>query len=341
MQIAVLVAGTVLSLVMLRTIQEANSQSALNPRRRTSVAIAIHGGAGTITRANMTAEKEAAYRAKLEEALKTGHRILAEGGTSMDACIAAVKVMEDSPLFNAGVGAVYTADEKHELDAAVMDGATLKAGAVAAVTRIRNPIELAKLVMDKSEHVLLAGQGAEQFAQEQGVELVPNSYFDTPRRLEELRKKKNEKPTSTAPTTAPDNHGTVGAVALDKHGNLAAATSTGGMTNKRFGRVGDTPLIGAGTWADNETCGVSATGHGEYLMRLVIAHELSSMMRYGKMSLREAASAAIQRLTKLGGTGGLIAIDRQGNIAMPFNTEGMYRGSIDSEGRTTIEIYRD
>ncbi len=304
-------------------------------------AIVIHGGAGTITRANMTPEKEAAYRAKLEEALKTGHRILAEGGTSLDACIATVKIMEDSPLFNAGVGSVYTADEKHELDAAVMDGSNLKAGAVAAVTRIKNPIELARLVMDRSEHVLLVGVGAEEFAREQGVGLVENSYFDTPRRLEELRKKKAEKTSSTAPASQPDKHGTVGAVALDKHGNLAAATSTGGMTNKRFGRVGDTPLIGAGTWADNETCAVSATGHGEFLMRLVIAHEISSMMKYAKMPVREAASGAIDRLTKLGGTGGLIAIDRHGNITMPLNTEGMYRGYIDTGGKLVIEIYRD
>jgi beta-aspartyl-peptidase (threonine type) len=306
-------------------------------------AIAIHGGAGTITRANMSPQKEAAYRAKLEEAVKAGHGILADGGASLDACIAAVKVMEDSPLFNAGVGAVYTADEKHELDAAVMDGATLKAGAVAAVTRIKNPIDAARLVMDKSQHVLLAGAGAEKFAEEQGIKLVQNSYFDTPDRLEQLHKARDRE---HSPATAPalsdkDKHGTVGAVALDKHGNLAAATSTGGMTNKRFGRIGDSPIIGAGTWADNETCAVSATGHGEFLMRLVIAHEISSMMTYGKMNLADAANAAIERLGKLGGTGGLIAIDRQGNIAVPFNTEGMYRGCIDRHGKLVIEIYRD
>jgi beta-aspartyl-peptidase (threonine type) len=306
------------------------------------IAIAIHGGAGTITRASMTPEKEAAYRAGLEEALRAGYAVLERGGTSMDACIAAVRVMEDSPLFNAGKGAVYTADEKHELDASVMDGATLKAGAVAAVMRVKNPIELARLVMDKSEHVMLAGAGAETFAQEHGVELVDNSYFDTPQRLEQLRKTKEK---SKAPATAPalsaqDRHGTVGCVALDKHGNLAAATSTGGMTNKRFGRVGDSPIVGAGTWADNETCAVSATGHGEYLMRLVIGHEVSSQMRYGRRSVGEAARGAIERLGKLGGDGGIIAIDRNGNIAMPFNSEGMYRGSIGIDGTITIEIYK-
>ena len=258
-------------------------------------AIAIHGGAGTITRASMTPEKEAAYRAGLEQALRAGHAVLERGGTSMDACVAAVKVMEDSPLFNAGKGAVYTADEKHELDASVMDGATMKAGAVAAVTRVKNPIELARLVMDKSEHVMFAGEGAERFAQQHGIELVENSYFDTPERLEQLRKAKaKERTPATAPALSErDKHGTVGCVALDRHGNLAAATSTGGMTNKRFGRVGDSPIVGAGTWADNETCAVSATGHGEYLMRLVIGHEVSSQMRWGKKSLNDAARGTI------------------------------------------------
>ena len=306
------------------------------------LAIAIHGGAGTITRASMTPEKEAAYRAGLEQALRAGHAILEEGGTSMDACVAAVRVMEDSPLFNAGKGAVYTADEKHELDACVMDGATMKAGAVAAVTRVKNPVELARLVMDKSEHVMLAGAGAEKFAQENGIEVVDNSYFDTPQRLEQLRKAKaKEKAPASGPALSPqDRHGTVGCVALDRHGNLAAATSTGGMTNKRFGRVGDSPIVGAGTWADNETCAVSATGHGEYLMRLVIGHEVSSQMRWGKKSLKEAAEDAIARLGKLGGDGGIIAIDREGNIAMPFNSEGMYRGSIDASGKINLEIYK-
>jgi beta-aspartyl-peptidase (threonine type) len=328
----------VIILALIATMQT-TSPSRSNERR---IAIAIHGGAGTISRANMTPEKEAAYRAGLEQSLRAGHAVLEQGGTSMDACIAAVKVMEDSPLFNAGKGAVYTADEKHELDACVMDGATLKAGAVAAVTRVKNPIELARLVMDKSEHVMLAGAGAEKFAQENGIDLVDNSYFDTPQRIEQLRKarEKSKGPATSPALPAQDKHGTVGCVALDRHGNLAAATSTGGMTNKRFGRVGDSPIVGAGTWADNETCAVSATGHGEYLMRLVIGHEVSSQMRWGHKSLKEAADDAIARLGKLGGDGGIIAIDRQGNITMPFNSEGMYRGSIGVDGKMTIEIHR-
>jgi L-asparaginase / beta-aspartyl-peptidase len=306
-------------------------------------ALAIHGGAGTILRTSMTPEREAAYRAAIEEALRSGHSILAEGGSSLDAVVAAVRVMEDSPLFNAGRGAVYTADEKHELDACVMDGAGLRAGAVAAVTRVRNPVELARMVMEQSPHVLLVGEGAEHFARQQGLAMVDNRCFDTPERLEQLRRvKEKEKSPATAPASSDrDRHGTVGAVALDRHGNLAAATSTGGMTNKQFGRVGDSPLVGAGTWADNETCAVSATGHGEYLIRLVIAHEVSSQMRHANKPLAEAASAAIERLTQLKGTGGIIAIDGRGNIAMPFNTEGMYRGSIDADGTMIVDIYRD
>jgi beta-aspartyl-peptidase (threonine type) len=310
---------------------------------RSPIAIAIHGGAGTITRESLTPEKERAYREKLEEALRAGHSILQRGGSSMDACVAAVRVMEDSPLFNAGKGSVYTADQTHEMDACVMDGATRKAGAVAAVSHVKNPIELARLVMERSEHVMLVGEGAEKFAQQNGVGLVDASYFDTPQRLEQLRKAKAKE---AAPATAPamseqDKHGTVGAVAVDQQGNLAAATSTGGMTNKRFGRVGDSPIVGAGTYADNDTCAVSATGHGEFLMRLVIGHEVASLMRYGKLSVTDAADRAVNdELTKLGGTGGVIAIDRQGNIAMPFNTEGMYRGSIDTAGKLRVEIYR-
>jgi beta-aspartyl-peptidase (threonine type) len=305
------------------------------------VAIAIHGGAGTITRQSMTPEKERAYREALEQALRAGYAILESGGTSIDACIAAVRVMEDSPLFNAGKGAVYTADERHELDACVMDGATRKAGAVAAISRVKNPVELARLVMDRSKHVLLIGAGAERFAVEQGVGLVDPKYFDTPQRLEQLHKEKRRE--ATQPTSVPseqDKHGTVGAVALDRHGNLAAATSTGGMTNKRPGRVGDSPIVGAGTYADNETCALSATGHGEYLMRLVIGHEIASIMRYQRKPLSAASNDAIEQLTKLGGTGGLVAIDRAGNIAMPFNTEGMYRGSINADGKITVEIYK-
>jgi beta-aspartyl-peptidase (threonine type) len=258
--------------------------------------------------------------------------------------------MEDSPLFNAGKGAVYTADEKHELDAAVMDGKTRAAGAVAAVSRVKNPIDLARLVMEKSEHVLLVGEGAERFAEEQGVQLVDPSYFDTPERLEQLRKAQDREQAKRQgqPTTQPteqEKHGTVGAVALDRYGNLAAATSTGGMTNKRFGRVGDSPLIGAGTYADNDTCAVSGTGHGEYFMRLVVAHEIAAQMRYAGKSIADAANDVVTKqlpaLDGPGGTGGVIAIDRRGNIAMPFNTSGMYRASIDADGKLTVAIFKD
>jgi beta-aspartyl-peptidase (threonine type) len=279
----------------------------------------------------MTSRKEAIYRKQLEEVLKDAHGVLSDGGTSLDAVVTAVRMMEDSGLFDAGKGSVYTADGTHELDAAIMDGVTLNAGAVAAVARVKNPIELARLVMEESHHVMLVGEGAERFAAENGMKLVENRYFDTPERLAQLREAQARQ--------ARDKHGTVGAVALDRHGNVAAATSTGGMTNKRAGRVGDSPIIGSGVWADNETCAVSATGHGEYLMRLVIAHEVSSVMRHGKMSLRDAARATIQRLTAFGGTGGFIAMDKRGRIEMPFNTEGMYRGRIGTNGKLSIAIW--
>ncbi len=314
---------------------------------RGSVVIAIHGGAGTIERAKMTPDKARAYRATLEQSLRAGHEILTRGGTSVDAVTAAVRVMEDSPLFNAGKGAVYTADGTHEMDAAVMDGATRAAGAVAAVTRVRSPVDLARMVMAKSEHVMLVGAGAEKFAREQGIALVEPSYFDTPERLEQLKQAKERDAAKargerTEAPTEQEKHGTVGAVALDRFGNIAAATSTGGMTNKKFGRVGDSPIIGAGTYADNETCAVSATGHGEFFMRLVVAHEIASEMRYARRSLRDAADDVINRqLTALGGTGGVIAIDRKGHVAMPFNTSGMYRGWIDAEGNVSTAIFAD
>lgn len=310
------------------------------------IAIALHGGAGTITRARMTPEREALIRADLERALRAGHEILAAGGASLDAVVAAVRVLEDSPRFNAGKGAVYTAEETHELDAAVMDGATQRAGAVAAVKRVRNPIDLARLVMEKSPHVLMVSEGAERFAAEHRFELVDNSYFNTPERLEALRRaREQERERSATQPSAEEKHGTVGCVALDRRGHLAAATSTGGMTNKRFGRVGDSPLIGAGTYADDATCALSATGHGEYFIRIGVAHEVASAMRYGRMTLPDAAAATMARLAAIGGTGnnggGFVAIDVAGNIVTPFNTEGMYRAAIDREGRMTVEIYRD
>lgn len=312
-----------------------------------AVAIVIHGGAGTITRNNLTPELEAEYRAKLEEALSAGHLILRNGGSSLDAVVAAITVMEDSPLFNAGKGAVFTSEGTNELDASIMDGATLQAGAVAGVKRVKNPILLARAVMEKSQHVMMAGAGAEKFAEEQGLELVDPSYFFTQRRWDQLQRAKEREAGAQLTAQAelgPDDlkFGTVGAVALDRNGNLAAATSTGGLTNKRFGRVGDSPIIGAGTYADNRSCAVSATGTGEYFIRAAVAHDICARMRYGGLTLQEAAEQVIMKeLVDLGGDGGVIALDRNGNIAMPFNTEGMYRGSIDKSGKMVIEIYRD
>jgi len=309
--------------------------------------IVIHGGAGTILKASMTAEKEAKYREKLAESINTGYEILESGGSSLDAVEKAVNVMEDSPLFNAGKGAVFTHDGKNEQDASLMDGKTLQCGAVAGVRHIKNPISLARLVMEKSEHVLLISDGAEAFAQTQGVTLVDEDYFYTDQRWKQLQLSiKREKQSHTDVTaldhTPDEKHGTVGAVAVDKAGNLAAATSSGGMTNKKFGRVGDSPLIGAGNYANDKTCAVSTTGYGEYFIRLVTAYDVAALMEYRKLSLKEAADLVIyEKLTQLGGSGGLIAIDGWGNITMPFNSEGMYRGFMLSNGKKEIKIFKD
>ncbi|HEY4650610.1 MAG TPA: isoaspartyl peptidase/L-asparaginase, partial [Pontibacter sp.] len=283
------------------------------------ITLVIHGGAGTITKANMTPEKEKAYKEVLNQALKTGYAILEKGGSSLDAVEATVRVMEDSPLFNAGKGAVFTNEGKNELDAAIMDGKTGKAGAVASLTTVRNPISAARAVMEKSEHVMLIGAGAEKFAKEKGLEIVDPSYFRTETRYQQLQKLKEKEGEKTqldhdsTGTSSAENifvegekFGTVGAVALDAHGNLAAATSTGGMTNKRYGRVGDVPIIGAGTYADNNTCAVSATGHGEYFIRSVVAHDIAALMEYKKYSLKKAADEVVmKKLVKLGGEGGV------------------------------------
>jgi L-asparaginase / beta-aspartyl-peptidase len=309
------------------------------------IAIAVHGGAGTILRDQMTQETEQAYRDKMTEALRSGYEVLRQGGSSLDAVTAAIVILEDSPLFNAGHGAVLTSEGTVELDASIMDGSDRSAGAVAGLQHIRNPIRLARLVMEQSPHVIMAGNGAEQFAQELGMDLVPNEYFLTPRRreqLEQIQRQQQDSPTGSLLPPDEQKFGTVGAVALDRNGNLAAGTSTGGTANKRFGRIGDSPIIGAGTYADNETCAVSSTGHGEFFIRGVVAYDIAAMMRYGGLSLDEAANAVIQgRLTAMGGTGGVIAMDRQGNIAMPFNTPGMYRGYIDRDGDLSIQIFRD
>jgi len=313
-------------------------------------AIAIHGGAGTIDKKLMTGEKRLKYEGKLQEALDAGYGLLAQGKTSQEAVIAAIQVLEDSPLFNAGKGAVYTFDGKHELDASIMDGKTLNAGAVSGVTSVKSPIALAKLVMDESVHVMLSGEGAEVFAKEKGASLVDNTYFDTEHRYKALlkakkkllQKEKELKNFQAAHQTLDINYkvGTVGAVALDKDGNLAAGTSTGGMTAKRYGRVGDAPIIGAGTYANNKSCAVSATGHGEYFIRYHVAADICARMQYQQIPLEKAADTVINKILKeAGGSGGIIAIDNQGNITMPFNTAGMYRGSKSSTGTSTINIF--
>jgi len=311
-----------------------------------NVALVIHGGAGTIERSKMTPEREREYRGGLERALATGYEILKRGGSSLDATEAAVRVLEDDPHFNAGRGSVFTSVGTNEMDAAIMDGNTLSAGAVASLKHIKNPISLARLVMEKSGHVMMDGEGAEAFAKENGIELVDQKYFFTPERWEALQKiKAAEKHRTGAASkkiliTDQDRHGTVGAVALDKNGNLATATSTGGTTNKRPGRVGDSPVIGAGTYANNATCAISATGDGEYFIRATVGHDVSALMEYRGMSLAEAAQTVLAKMAKLGGTGGLIAIDRQGNVTLPFNTSGMYRGYVDPGGKFVIEIYK-
>lgn len=309
-------------------------------------AIAIHGGAGTITRANLTDEQEAAYTAKLTEALNAGHAILADGGTSMDAVIAAVQIMEASPLFNAGLGAVYTFDGGHELDASIMDGATLEAGAVAGVKTIKSPIALARSVMENSVHVMLSGEGAEQFAAEQGLAQVPNDYFDTEHRYQQLEQAREKLGVADKQAylelDEKYKYGTVGAVAVDKHGNLSAATSTGGMTAKRYGRIGDSPIIGAGTWADNASCAVSATGHGEYFIRYHVAADICSRVKYLGESVETAGDTVIHDvLLPAGGTGGVIILDAEGNVHMPFNTEGMYRASRVGNAEPEVAIYKD
>lgn len=304
--------------------------------------LVIHGGAGTITRAQMTPDREAAYTAALGEALQAGQQILAAGGTSLDAVVAAIRVMEDQPLFNAGKGSVLTAEGAVELDASIMDGATRQAGAVAGVTRIKNPILAARAVMDRSRHVMLQGGGADVFAEAQGLELVPNGYFHTERRRLQLEQVKQGQEALLLDHDADHKYGTVGAAALDTHGNLAAGTSTGGMTNKMFGRVGDSPIIGAGTYANNASCAVSGTGQGEYFIRATVARDICALMEYAGLSLAEAARRVVQdTLTGLGGQGGIIAVDRDGGAVFEFNTEGMYRARVAHDTDAEIAIYRD
>ncbi|HEX5340687.1 MAG TPA: isoaspartyl peptidase/L-asparaginase [Gammaproteobacteria bacterium] len=312
------------------------------------IAIVIHGGAGTILRKDMTPQMEQQYRAALKQALEAGHAVLEKGGHSLDAVQAAIEVMENSPLFNAGRGAVFAHNGKNEMDAAIMDGATLEAGAVADVQHIKNPIALARLVMEKTPHVLLVGDGAEQFAVSQGMKLMRAKYFYTQPRWDALQRalKQNKRAAieERYPGTRAHGFGTVGAVALDRYGNIAAGTSTGGLTNKMNGRVGDSPLTGDGTYANNATCGESGTGTGEYYMRLNLTKDVSDLMQYKGWSLKQAVDYEIHdKLVKFGGkdSGGLIALDRKGEIATAFNTAGMYRGWIDTQGRVVVRIFQD
>lgn len=335
------------------TVSVEKKEELIESSPKTEFALAIHGGAGTIKRENISPEKEAEYRAKLKEALDTGYSVLENGGSSLDAVVTAVKVMEDSPLFNAGKGAVFTNEGKNEMDAAIMSGIDKNAGAVAGLTNVKNPITAARAVMEKSVHVFMTGKGAEQFAFEQGLEVVDPSYFYTDFRFEQLEKVRETEKTQLDhnalmelelqdPFYKDRKFGTVGAVALDKNGNISAATSTGGMTNKRYGRVGDVPIIGAGTYADNETCAVSATGHGEFFIRTVVGHEIASQMRYAGKSLPEAAEDVVMgQLVKIQGSGGIISIDKNGTIAMPFNSEGMYRGFRKAGEEAQVFIYKD
>ncbi|HEX8428022.1 isoaspartyl peptidase/L-asparaginase [Hymenobacter sp.] len=323
------------------------------------LALAIHGGAGTISPALMTPEKEFAYQAALRESLEAGYNILRQGGPALDAVEMAVRSLEDNPLFNAGRGAVFTHEGHQEMDAAIMDGRNRAAGAVAGVRTVQNPIRAARLVMEKTDHVLLAYPGADELAQEHGLPTQPAEYFFTEHRYAQLQEALREgrmrldhsQALATAapleePAAFPNEDpkkkmGTVGAVACDQLGNLAAATSTGGMTNKRYSRIGDSPIIGAGTFADNRTCAISCTGHGEFFLRAMVAHDISCLMEYRGLSLAEACRVVVHdKLAPVGGEGGLVAVDAAGNVALPFNSEGMYRGSI-TPSNLYIGIYKD
>ncbi len=318
----------------------------LPPLSAQPVKLVIHGGAGTIHKSALSDSLKSQYRSTLRQALIAGYAILEKGGTSVEAVKTAINILEDSPLFNAGKGSVFAHDGKNKMDASVMEGNARQAGAVAGVTTIKNPINAAIAVMDHSPHVMLSGKGAELFAEEQGLVLVDPAYFYTKRRADQLKKAFKKEDNKTGSITDPafnDNKfGTVGAVALDRYGNLAAGTSTGGMTNKRYGRIGDSPIIGAGTYADNRTCGVSCTGHGEYFIRGVVAYDITALMLYKGFKLEKAARKVVQnKLVKMGGRGGVIAMDQKGHIAMEFNTTGMYRGYIEKPGKPVVFIFRD
>lgn len=311
-----------------------------NSKSHKGFSLAIHGGAGTILPEELTPEKELIYRTALDECLQVGQRILEDGGTAMDAVEATVVSLENNPLFNAGKGAVFCADGSFELDASIMDGKTMDAGAVAGLKGIANPIKVARKVFEKTPHVLLAGKGALDFARSIGFEEKPDSYFFTQHRYDQFAVLKGT--TETALDHGSKPFGTVGAVAKDIHGNIAAATSTGGMTNKQFGRLGDTPIIGSGTYANNKTCAISATGHGEYFMKSVVAYDISCLMEYAGLSLEEACHKVVnEKLVAIDGEGGLIAVDQNGTICLPFNSLGMYRGSVTENGKRYTAIHKD
>jgi len=347
--IAVFLVLTVTTSAQKRSFSENKQlQSPQNPR----LGFVIHGGAGVIRKGSLSPEKEKAYRDGLEQALLAGYKALQNGKSSMDAVEIAIRMLEDNPLFNAGKGAVFTADGKNELDASVMDGKTLMAGAVAGLHRVKNPITLARAVMEKSPHVMMIGDGAEKFAAEQKIELVDPKYFWTQERWDNLQnviKQEKEKAAKAGKKVSQidlrqepiNKFGTVGAVALDKDGNLAAGTSTGGMTYKKYGRVGDVPVIGAGTYANNDTCAVSATGWGEYFIRVGVGRDISAQMEYRALPVQQAADMTLNKVKALGGDGGVIAIDKFGNIGISFNSEGMYRAYIDVNGKPVVEIYKD
>lgn len=316
------------------------------------IRLVIHGGAGTITKDTITPEQEKEYKEKLTEALNAGYAVLNSGGTSIEAVQKSINVMEDSPLFNAGKGAVFTHDGRNELDASIMDGKTRKAGAVAGVTTVKNPINAAIAVMEKSPHVIMVSNGADLFAKEQGLTIVDPSYFRTEHRWQQLQKAIEKEQVvldhdgKTAalfvdPMMYDYKYGTVGAVALDQHGNLAAGTSTGGMTNKRYGRVGDSPIIGAGNYADNETVAVSATGSGEMFIRTLTAFNIAAQVKYKNLPLEEAAQNALDEVKAIDGSGGVIVLDKTGNYTMSFNSEGMYRGTIGNDGKPVVAIYKE